>query len=58
MCIRDRCDRAVIVDDGRVVADDSVDAILADTALLAAHRLELPWGFDAETLRRARVCQR
>ena len=52
------CDRAVIVDDGRVVADDSVDAILADTALLAAHRLELPWGFDAETLRRARVCQR
>lgn len=52
------CDRAVIVDDGRVVADDSVDAILADTALLAAHRLELPWGFDAETLRRVRVCQR
>ncbi|OBC11862.1 cobalt ABC transporter ATP-binding protein [Gordonia sp. 852002-50816_SCH5313054-c] len=52
------CDRAVIVDDGRVVADDSVDAILTDTTLLAAHRLELPWGFDAETLRRARAGQR
>jgi cobalt/nickel transport system ATP-binding protein len=39
------CDRAVILDSGLVVADGEVAAILSDTALLAAHRLELPWGF-------------
>ena len=52
------CDRAVIVDDGRVVADDSVDAILADAQLLAAHRLELPWGFEPGALTRAKSRQR
>lgn len=40
------CDRAVIMDAGRVVADGDVGAILADAELLAAHRIELPWGFD------------
>ena len=30
---------------GVVVADDSVTAVLSDRELLAAHRLELPWGF-------------
>jgi cobalt/nickel transport system ATP-binding protein len=35
----------VILDDGVVVADDTVTAVLSDSALLAAHRLELPWGF-------------
>ncbi|GAA1481892.1 ABC transporter ATP-binding protein [Gordonia sinesedis] len=44
------CDRAVIIDDGRVVADAPIDTILGDPELLAAHRLELPWGFDAATL--------
>lgn len=39
------CDRAVVVDGGMVVADGAVAEILADEALLAAHRLELPWGF-------------
>ncbi|AKS34850.1 energy-coupling factor ABC transporter ATP-binding protein [Mycolicibacterium goodii] len=39
------CTRAVIIDGGRVVADGEIGAILADTDLLAAHRLELPWGF-------------
>jgi cobalt/nickel transport system ATP-binding protein len=39
------CDRAVIVDGGVVVADGPIDDLLADTELLAAHRLELPWGF-------------
>ncbi|AQT80742.1 cobalt ABC transporter ATP-binding protein [Mycolicibacterium litorale] len=39
------CDRAVILDGGVVVADDTVSAVLSDSALLAAHRLELPWGF-------------
>lgn len=39
------CDRAVVVDAGVVVADGAINEILADEALLAAHRLELPWGF-------------
>ncbi|WP_197380959.1 energy-coupling factor ABC transporter ATP-binding protein [Mycolicibacterium mengxianglii] len=42
------CDRAVVVDHGRVVADGDTRSVLADTALLAAHRLELPWGFDLD----------
>lgn len=40
------CDRAVIVDAGRVVADGPILDILGDAATLARHRLELPWGFD------------
>jgi cobalt/nickel transport system ATP-binding protein len=40
------CDRAVILNEGRVVADGPTDAILGDRALLAANRLELPYGFD------------
>jgi cobalt/nickel transport system ATP-binding protein len=39
------CDRAVVLDHGAVVADDTVTAVLSDSELLAAHRLELPWGF-------------
>ncbi len=40
------CSRAVVVDDGRVVADGPTADLLADTDLLAAHRLVLPYGFD------------
>ncbi|NKR32117.1 ATP-binding cassette domain-containing protein [Rhodococcus hoagii] len=40
------CRRAVVLDEGRVVADDRIERILGDTELLAAHRLELPWGFS------------
>ena len=36
--------RAVILDDGRIVADGATSALLADADLLAAHRLELPRG--------------
>ncbi|MDL9937016.1 ABC transporter ATP-binding protein [Gordonia sp. ABSL1-1] len=48
-------DRAVVVDRGRVVADGDIVDILADPDLLAAHRLELPWGFDPGSLERARA---
>lgn len=40
------CRRAVILDEGRVVADDRIERVLGDAELLAAHRLELPWGFS------------
>lgn len=39
------CPRAVVVDDGVVVADAPTREILADAAFLAEHRLELPFGF-------------
>jgi cobalt/nickel transport system ATP-binding protein len=40
------CDRAVILDRGRITADGPVVDVLADADLLAAHRLHLPRGFD------------
>ena len=39
------CPRGVLIDDGVVVADGPTRELLADTELLAAHRLELPYGF-------------
>ena len=39
------CPRSVILDDGVVVADGPTRELLADRDLLAAHRLELPYGF-------------
>jgi len=39
------CDRAVVLDRGRVVADGPVTELLADAELLARHDLELPAGF-------------
>jgi cobalt/nickel transport system ATP-binding protein len=46
------CERAVILSRGRIVADGSCSALLEDTALLAAHDLELPAGFDPSKVRR------
>jgi cobalt/nickel transport system ATP-binding protein len=40
------CERAVILDEGIVVADGPTVDVLRDRALLAAHRLELPFGFS------------
>ena len=39
------CPRSVLIDDGVVIADRPTRELLADTELLAAHRLELPFGF-------------
>jgi len=39
------CHRAVVMNDGSIVADGSCAAILSDEALMAANRLELPFGF-------------
>jgi cobalt/nickel transport system ATP-binding protein len=38
------CPRMVLMDGGRVVADGPTGHLLADADLLAAHRLELPYG--------------
>ena len=45
------CPRSVIMRDGRIVADGSTREILSNTDLLAANRLELPYGFSLETVR-------
>jgi cobalt/nickel transport system ATP-binding protein len=42
------CERAVIVDGGRVVADGPTPELLGDAELLAAHDLELPRGFAVD----------
>ncbi len=44
------CGRAVLMDEGRIVADGATAELLADEAQLAAHRLELPYGFDPRSV--------
>ena len=51
------CERAVIMAAGRIVADGP-PRILADEALLAAHDLELPAGFDLGRIERRRASGR
>lgn len=40
----ERCERSVIIDDGRIVADGPTRDLLGNETLLAAHRLALPYG--------------
>jgi cobalt/nickel transport system ATP-binding protein len=42
------CSRSIIIDDGTIVADGPTRDLLADTELLAAHRLALPFGVSLE----------
>ena len=54
----DLCPRAVLLDAGQVVADRPTAELLSDNALLAAHRLELPYGFDPAVLAAAATVSR
>jgi cobalt/nickel transport system ATP-binding protein len=47
------CERTVILDQGRIAADGPTWDVLADRDLLAAHDLELPFGFVPPALKRA-----
>jgi cobalt/nickel transport system ATP-binding protein len=40
------CPRAVVMNEGVIVADGPTRSILADADLMAANRLELPYGFE------------
>lgn len=44
------CPRAVVLSDGVVVADGPTYEVLTDEALMRAHRLELPFGFDPRAI--------
>jgi cobalt/nickel transport system ATP-binding protein len=44
------CPRSVVLSDGIVVADGATYDVLTDDALMSAHRLELPFGFDPRTV--------
>jgi cobalt/nickel transport system ATP-binding protein len=44
------CPRALVMNGGTITADGPTASLLSDTDLLAANRLELPFGFDPTTL--------
>jgi cobalt/nickel transport system ATP-binding protein len=46
------CERSVVLSDGVVAADGPTYDVLTDEALMTAHRLELPFGFDPAATRR------
>ena len=45
------CPRALVMNGGTITADGPTAELLADAELLAANRLELPFGFDPAVLR-------
>jgi cobalt/nickel transport system ATP-binding protein len=40
------CERSIVIDEGRVVADGATRELLSNVRLMRRHRLELPFGFD------------
>ncbi|MEU8534188.1 energy-coupling factor ABC transporter ATP-binding protein [Streptomyces parvulus] len=44
------CSRALILSDGVIAADGPTAELLSDEALMSAHRLELPFGFDPRSV--------
>ena len=44
------CPRSVVLSGGTIVADGGTRDVLTDRDLMAAHRLELPFGFDPRTV--------
>jgi cobalt/nickel transport system ATP-binding protein len=44
------CPRAAVLSDGVIVADGPTYDVLTDEPLMAAHRLELPFGFDPRAI--------
>jgi cobalt/nickel transport system ATP-binding protein len=44
------CSRAVVMNHGKIVADGKTADILADEEVMAANRLELPFGFDPRSV--------
>jgi len=44
------CPRSVVLSDGVIVADGATYTVLTDDALMARHRLELPFGFDPRAI--------
>ncbi len=44
------CPRALILSDGVIAADGPTAELLSDEALMSAHRLELPFGFDPRSV--------
>jgi cobalt/nickel transport system ATP-binding protein len=45
------CERSIVLSDGVVAADGPTYDVLTDEALMRAHRLELPFGFDPAATR-------
>ncbi|NGO68307.1 ATP-binding cassette domain-containing protein [Streptomyces boncukensis] len=44
------CPRSVVLGDGVIAADGDTRELLSDPALMRAHRLELPFGFDPRSV--------
>ncbi|MGW7516638.1 energy-coupling factor ABC transporter ATP-binding protein [Streptomyces sp. NPDC054796] len=44
------CPRSVVLSDGVIAADGGTQELLCDGELMAAHRLELPFGFDPRSV--------